>query len=100
MFDSVGSLLGTLPKRGKLNGALAALSVRRAFDMALRDVCGDLPPESLGKVKAKSFKDGVLLVGCQGLILGELTMRSGSILKSTNTQLGKRAVTKLRFKAG
>jgi hypothetical protein len=100
MFDSVGSLLGTLPKRGKLNGALAALSVRRAFDMALRDVCQDLPLQSLDKVKAKSFKDGVLLVSCQGLIIGELSMRSASILKFTNAQLGKRIVIKLRFKAG
>lgn len=100
MFDSVGSLLGSLPKRGKLNGALAALSVRRAFDAALRDVCSDLPPKSLEKAKAKSFKDGVLLVNCQGLIIGELSMRSGSILKVTNAQLGKRVVTKLRFKAG
>lgn len=100
MFDSVGSLLGSLSKRGKLNGALAAISVRRAFDTALRDVCADLPVKSLEKVKAKSFKDGVLLVDCQGLILGELSMRSGNILRATNTQIGKRVVTKLRFKAG
>ncbi len=100
MFDSVGSLLGTLSKSAKLNGALAALSVRRAFDIALRDVCKDLSPESLDTVKAKSFKDGILTVTCRGIISGELTMRSVSLLAGVNEVLGRRVVLKLRFKAG
>jgi len=74
--------------------------VRRAFEMTLRDVCKDLPPESLEKVKAKSFKDGVLTVSCRGIISGELTMRSANLLKGVNAALGRRVVLKLRFRAG
>lgn len=99
MFTPVGDLLGRLPKRSKLSGAVNALLVMRAFGEVLVEVCGDLPKNRLSAVKAKSFKDGVLEVSCTGLIVSELSMRAGELIKVLNRRFGKKIVTRLKFVA-
>ena len=99
MFNSVGSLIGRLPRHSKISGAVLALSVRRAFEQVLYETCADLPSERLKTVRAVSFRDGALTVKCTGLLAGELAMRSGEITRATNEQLGRKVVKAVRFKS-
>lgn len=100
MFDSIGSLIGRLPRHSRISGAVLALSVRMAFEEVLFKVCADLPADRLKLVKATTFKDGVLTVECSGLLKSELSMRSREILNGMNKIIGKRVVLKLRFVGG
>lgn len=98
MFDSIGSLIGRLPRHSKISGVVLALTVRNAFGKVLFDVCADLPSDKLKTVKAKSFADGILTVDCPGLMHSELSMRSGELLKVLNKELGGRAVKRIKFR--
>ena len=100
MFTSLGSLLKTLPKRSKTPTAILALHVRRVFGEALFVECADLPSGILAKVKASTYKNGVLTVIAPQLVCAELSMRAGNLLGEINRNLGRRAVLKLRFKRG
>ncbi|MBI3342260.1 DUF721 domain-containing protein [Candidatus Curtissbacteria bacterium] len=99
MFTPVGNLLGRLPRRSKLSGAINALLVIRAFDEVLVQVCQDLPKTKIGAVHAKSFKDGVLEVQCAGLMVSELSMRSGELIRALNSRLGKKIIVRVKFKS-
>ncbi len=83
-----------------MSGIVLALSARRAFEKVLVEVCDDLPGDLLKAVKAKTFENGVLTVKCPGLMTTELSMRSGELIKELNSQIGKRIVLKIRFRAG
>ena len=74
---------------------LKALLVRRAFEEAVGEVCGDLPEEKRVEIKAVSFRDGALKVKCTGALAGEVVMRSRQLIKTTNEKLAKKAVFKL-----
>lgn len=100
MFTPVGSLLKTLPRRSKIPDAMVALFVRRAFEKTLKAVCADLSFEILAKVSAGSFKNGVLTVNAPPMTTGELSMRSGGLLRDINERLGRKVVNKIRFRVG
>lgn len=99
MFIKAGTLFSSLTRRSKVSGAINALLVRQAFDEVLKEECADLPQEILEKTRATSFKSGVLTVKTTRLATVELSMRSGGLVKAMNEDLGKKAVTGLRFKS-
>ncbi len=99
MFTRVGVLLKTLPRRSRTPGVILALHVRSAFDDSLKKNCGDLPADVLKAVKAVSFKSGVIIVKTPTLVAAELQMRSGGLIKEINMVLGRRVVTRLRFRS-
>lgn len=98
MFTAVGDLLKILPRRSKSSAAVSALLVRQAFDQALVEKCADLPAKVLASVRAISFRDGTLTVSAPGLAATELSLRAGGLINATNNLLGKKKVTRLRFK--
>src|SRR3989344_4256153 len=98
MFTPVGDLLKILPRSSKIPEAILALHIRQAFDETLKTVCADLPDETLAKVRAAVFKNGVLTVVCPQMVSAELSMRSGGLVRDINRVLGRRAVTRLRFR--
>lgn len=100
MFVDVGTLIKTLPRRLRAPEAILALHVRQAFADSLKNICADLPKETLEPVKARIFKNGVLTIVCSQLVSAELSMRSGGLISDINKTLGRRIVTKLRFRAG
>ena len=99
MFTPVGNLLDRLPKRSKLSGAVSALMIMRVFDEALVEVCTDLPKDKLSLVKAKTFKDGVLEVSCTGLMVSELSMRAGDLIRALNKRLARKVILKIRLRS-
>lgn len=99
MFNSLGSLLKTLPKRSKTPEAIVALHVRRAFDEAVAKTCADLPADILKKISASTVKGGTLTVVAPQLVSAELSMRAGGLLKEINRLLGRRVVIRLKFRS-
>ena len=98
MFTAVGDLLKTLPRRSKTPQAIVALHVRRAFEEILPKVCSDLPGEVLTSVKASTFKNNTLMVKAPNLISVELQMRAGGLIQGINQMLGRRVVSKIKFR--
>ena len=98
MFKPIGSLLREIPIRAKSSRAIVALQVRNAAKDAVSIVCGDLPKEIIEAIKPSVFKAGVLTVTAPQMVTGELQMRSGGLIKEINKVLGKRIVTRLRFR--
>ena len=77
---------------------MVALYVRREFQNALEAVCDDWPQEVRDKVQPVVFAHGKLVVRCPNLVAAELSMRSGSLMKTINELLGKKIVTKISFR--
>lgn len=98
MFTPIGSLLKTLPRRSKIPEAIIALHVRKAFGESLKKVCSDLPAETLSKVEPAVFKNGVVTVVAPQIVCVELSMRSGELIKMINETLGRKIVSRIKFK--
>ena len=98
MFNSVGALLKTLPRRSKTPSAIVAIHVRRAFEDSLKNVGADLPGEIIASIHAAVFKNGTLTIVCPQLVAAELSMRSGGLVEDINKTLGKKIVRSLKFK--
>lgn len=98
MFTPIGDLLKILPRRSKTSDAILALYVRREFQKALAAVCDDWPGEVKDKVQPVVFAHGKLVVRSPNLVAAELSMRSGSLMKTLNELLGKKIVTRISFR--
>ena len=100
MFNSIGDLIRTIPVRSRSPRAILALQVRNAALESLALVCSDLPKEIIEAIKPSVFKGGVLTITAPQMVTGELQMRSEGLIKEINKVLGKRIVTRLRFRVG
>jgi hypothetical protein len=98
VFIPVGSLIKNLPRRSKTPEAILALQVRQVAKSILEKVCVDLSRDILDQVKVSSFKNGTLMIVAPTLVCTELQMRSEGLVKEINKTLGKRLVTRLRFR--
>lgn len=100
MFRPIGSLIREIPVRSKTPKAIIALQVRQAARESLRMVCGDLPKEVIDSIKVVSFKNTVLTLGASSLVSSELMTRSEGLINEINRVLGKKIVSRLRFRVG
>jgi len=100
MFNRVGNLLEGLATRSRAPKAIIALQVRQVAKESLKVVCCDLPKEVIDSIKALSFKNGVLTLAASSLVSSELMTRSDGLIKEINRALGKKLVSRLRFRAG
>lgn len=104
MFIPVADLIKNLPKRSRIPEAFLAIHARKALEEAVKKQCADLPEEVLrdllAKAKFSTFKNRVLTMKVSTLLAAELQMRSGKLIREINEILGRRAVNKLRFRAG
>lgn len=97
-FKAVGSLIGSAGIRSKNSGAILALKVRQLAKETIERELFDFPGDLADSVKVKSFKNGVLTIGCPTIVAVELQMRSGGLRESINGALGKNFVRVLRFR--
>ena len=100
MFRPIGSLIREIPVRSKTPKAIIALQVRQAARESLRMVCGDLPKEVIDSIKVVSFKNTVLTLAASSLVSSELMTRSDGLINEINRALGKKIVSRLRFRVG
>jgi hypothetical protein len=100
MFKSLGSLIKEIPTRHRTPRAIIALQARQAAKESLKVVCGDLPKEVIDSVKALSFNNGVLTLAASPLVSSELMTRSDGLVEEINRALGKKIVSRLRFRVG
>lgn len=98
MFKSVGSLIKSLPLRSKTPQTILALQVRQVAGEVLKVTCADLPVEIVESIRVVSYKNGVLFMRAQSLVLSELQMRSEGLIKDINKAVGKQIISKIRFK--
>lgn len=97
-FKPVGGLIGSAGIRSKNSGAIQALKVRQLAKDAISRELYDFPGDLANSVKVKSYKNGVLTIGCPPLVATELQMRSGGLKNAINKALGGNFVKGLRFR--
>lgn len=97
-FKAVGSLIGSAGIRSKNSGAILALKVRQLAKETIARELYDFPGDLADSVKVKSYKNGVLTIGCPTIVAAELQMRSGGLKKAINKALGGNFVNGLRFR--
>ena len=95
MFKPIGAIIGNR-RFGKSSDAILALGVRRVAQEVINGL--DLPNKVKATIKVKTFKNGVLTVGCPPLVAAELYMRFEELKKGMNGKLGGSSVGDLRFK--
>ena|SRR3990167_9954357 len=98
MFKPIGSLIREIPTRSKTPKAILALQVRQAVMDCIKKECSDLPEEIIKSIKPSTFKNNILTLITPTLVSSELHARSEGLIKEINKALGRKIVSRLRFR--
>lgn len=100
MFKRVGTLIRPSIKYGKSENVLSAIRIRQICQDAIARMCRDYPEDLVKKIKATTYKNGVLTIVTPTIVGTELHMRSGELVDNVNKLFGAKVLRGIKFKAG
>lgn len=99
MFKSVGDLVKEIPSRTRASNAIVALQIRQIALDVIKKTMKSLPEEALGQIKVTTYKSGVLTIYAPPILLSELKMRSGGLIRDINSLFEKTLVRDLKLRS-
>ena len=98
MFKPVGSLFKNTQISSRSSGAIMAMRVRQVAKDIIDSEMAGFGEEILKSIKVATLRGGVLTITAPPIVLGELHMRSGGLIREANKALGAVVIKSLRLR--